>query len=103
MTSSPSTVSRVTQVIAIVFTALSGLVYLFAAFSLVIAFVGGDPHGYSRIFGSLLLIFAAVVLSMSLPGVARRDQPEMRRRANRAALILFLVALALAALAIFTG
>lgn len=62
--------------------------------------VSNDPHGYTLIFGSFLLVPTSIVGALALPFVPPRQKPPARMVAAIAAAIWVVAALLLAAFAL---
>lgn len=91
------------QVLAILVAGSTGLLSAGLAFLLLSARLGppnADPHGYTLIFGSLLIVPASVVGSLALPFVVPGRMRRERRVAVIAGLVWLVGALVLAGFAL---
>lgn len=62
--------------------------------------VSNDPHGYTLIFGSLLLVPTSIVGALALPFVPPRGRPPARKVAAIAAVLWVVAALLIAGFAL---
>ncbi|WP_247088189.1 hypothetical protein [Ornithinimicrobium sp. F0845] len=89
--------------VAILVATVAGALSLFLAVSVLGSLFGEariDPHGYTLIFGSMMLVPTSVVGAFALSFVARRDQVRARRWTTWSALAWVVAALALAGYAL---
>lgn len=99
----PNTWAVVGRTLAVLVAGTAAVFTAFLVYLLLRALLGdpsGDPHGYVRIFGSMLLVPTACFGAFALPFVVRRDQASGKRVTMWAAIAWIIGSLVLAGVAL---